>query len=98
VVSVEDLALVSLDAPPARVPQPARKVKGITGLRVVRIPGPDDKTARDQRDLRAVTEMYNSAEGDICVRVCRELEWYRWAWSGQPPKTLEVPIHLLWVE
>ncbi|MEV6926904.1 hypothetical protein AB0M46_20680 [Dactylosporangium sp. NPDC051485] len=92
------LTLVSLDAPPARSPRPAHDVKTITGLRVVRVPGPDDKTGRDQRDLRAVTEAYNSAEGDICIRVCRELDWYRWAWSGQPPKTLEVPIHLLWVE
>ncbi|GAA2377951.1 hypothetical protein [Dactylosporangium salmoneum] len=96
--ATNDFALVSLDAPPARPPRPAREVKAVTGLRVVRVPGPDDKTGRDQRDLRAVTEAYNSAEGDICIRVCRELDWYRWAWSGQPPKTLEVPIHLLWVE
>nr|WP_246656483.1 MULTISPECIES: hypothetical protein [Dactylosporangium] len=93
-----ELTLVSLDAPPGRPPRAARDVKAITGLRVVRVPGPDDKTGRDQRDLRAVTEAYNSAEGDICIRVCREIEWYRWAWSGQPPKTLEVPIHLLWAE
>ena len=98
VTAVVDLALVSLDAPPARPPRPARDVKAITGLRTIRVPGPDDKTGRDQRDLRAVTESYTSAEGDICIRVCRELEWYRWAWSGQPPKTLEVPIHLLWAE
>ncbi|GAA4246843.1 hypothetical protein [Dactylosporangium darangshiense] len=93
-----DLGLVSLDAPPSRPPRPARDVRVVTGLRVVRVPGPEDKTGRDQRDLRAVTEAYSGAEGDICIRVCRELDWYRWAWSGQPPKTLEVPIHLLWVE
>lgn len=90
--------LVSLDAPPARPPRPVRAVGAVTGLRVVRLPGPDDKVGRDERDLRAVTEPYNSAEGDICVRVCKELDWYRWAWSGQAPKTLELPIHLLWVE
>jgi hypothetical protein len=90
--------LVSLDAPPARAPRKARDVGGLTGLRVVRVPGPDDKTGKDQRDLRAVTEAYTGEEGDICVRVCREVDWYRWAWSGQAPKTLEVPIHLLWVE
>ncbi|WP_433082787.1 hypothetical protein ACQP1P_02760 [Dactylosporangium sp. CA-052675] len=98
VTASAELMLVSLDAPPQRPPRPARDVKAITGLRVVRVAGPEDKTGRDQRDLRAVTEAYNSAEGDICIRVCRELEWYRWAWSGQPPKTLEVPIHLLWAE
>ncbi|WP_442877531.1 hypothetical protein [Dactylosporangium sp. AC04546] len=90
--------LVSLDAPPARPPRRVRDVVGVTGLRVVRVPGPDDKAARDERDLRAVTEPYNSAEGDICVRVCREVEWYRWGWSGQIPKTMEIPTHLLWVE
>lgn len=90
--------LVSLDAPPARPPRPVRALGVVTGLRVVRLPGPDDKVGRDERDLRAVTEPYNSAEGDICVRVCKELDWYRWAWSGQAPKTLELPIHLVWVE
>lgn len=90
--------LVSLDAPPSRPPRKARDVRGVTGLRVVRVPGPEDKTGMDQRDLRAVTEAYTGNEGDICVRVCRELEWYRWAWSGQAPKTLEVPVHLLWIE
>lgn len=90
--------LVSLDAPPNRPPRPARQVDTLTGLRVVRLPGPDDKIGKDLRDLRAVTEPYNSAEGDICVRICKELDWYRWAWSGQAPKTLELPIHLAWVE
>lgn len=98
VTASTEFVVVSLDAPPARIPRPAREVRAITGLRVVKVPEPNDKTGRDLRDLRAVTESYNSAEGDICIRVCRELEWYRWAWSGQPPKTMEVPIHLLWVE
>ncbi|MEV8513411.1 hypothetical protein [Dactylosporangium sp. NPDC051484] len=93
-----DLRLVSLDAPPSRAPRRALDVRAVTGLRVVRVPGPEDKTGKDQRDLRAVTDAYSGAEGDICVRVCREVDWYRWAWSGQPPKTLEVPIHLLWAE
>jgi hypothetical protein len=62
------------------------------------MPGPDDKTGRHQRDLRAVTEPYASSDGDLCVRVTTELDWYRWAWSGKAPKTLEVPVHLLWLE
>jgi hypothetical protein len=90
--------LVSLDAPPSRPARPLREVVTVTGLRMIRQPGPDNKTGRDERDLRAVTEPYNNEDGDICVRVCTELDWYRWAWSGQAPKTLELPIHLLWVE
>jgi hypothetical protein len=90
--------LVSLDAPPLRQPIPAREARRVAGRRVVKTPGPDEKTAHDQRDLRAVTEAHTTADGDICVRVSAEMDWYRWAWSGQPPKTLAVPVHLLWIE
>jgi hypothetical protein len=90
--------LVSLDSPPRRPPIPAREAPRLTGLRVVRTPGPDEKSAADRRDLRAVTEPHTSVDGDICARVATELDWYRWVWSGQPPKTLVVPIHLLWIE
>lgn len=85
--------LVSLDAPPRRDALPVREVPSCTGRRVVRM-----AEDGEQRDLRAVTEPYSSAEGDICVRVATELDWYRWAWSGQAPRTLEVPVHVLWVE
>jgi hypothetical protein len=85
--------LVSLDAPPRRDPVPVREVPGVTGRRVVRM------TDRgEERDLRAVTEPYTNADGDICVRVAAELAWYRWAWSGQPPTTSEAPVHVIWVE
>lgn len=91
--------LVSLDAPPHRDPVPAREVASLTGRRVVRVTGSaNDSADRHQRDLRAVTEPYANADGDICARVARELDWYRWAWSGRAPKTLEVPVHLLWLE
>jgi hypothetical protein len=90
--------LVSLDAPPARVPVPVRDIATVTGRRVVKQPGPDEKASGERRGLRAVTEPYSSTSGDICVRVTTELDWYRWAWSGKNPKTLEVPTHLLWVE
>jgi hypothetical protein len=90
--------LVSLDAPPRRDPVPVREVAAVTGRRVVWVPGPEDKAGRDRRGLRAVTEPYSSADGDICVRVADELDWYRWGWSGHPPKTIEVPVHLLWIE
>jgi hypothetical protein len=90
--------LVSLDAPPRREPVPVREAASVTGRRVVKMPGPDDKAGREERDLRAVTETYTNADGDLCVRVAAELDWYRWAWSGKTPRTLEVPVHLLWLE
>lgn len=85
--------LVSLDAPGPRVPVPAVDVDAIIGRRVVEVT--DDG---ERRDLRAVTEVHTNGDGDICVRVAAELDWYRWAWSGKAPKTIEVPVHLLWVE
>ncbi|NLU80275.1 hypothetical protein HCA58_18195 [Micromonospora sp. HNM0581] len=90
---VDGLRLVSLDAPAGRAPTPAFEATSITGRRVVHMVG-----TVEHRDLRAVTETYSGAEGDICVRVTPELEWYRWAWRGQSPSTLEVPVHELWVE
>jgi hypothetical protein len=90
--------LVSLDAPPIRHPIAARDALRITGKRVVQTPTPDEKAIQDRRNLRAVTEPYTTSDGDICVRVASELEWYRWTWSGQLPKTRSVPVHLLWVE
>jgi hypothetical protein len=85
--------LVSLDAPPRRDPSPVRDVPQVSGCRVVWL-----TEAGAQRDLRAVTEPYASTGGEICVRVATELAWYRWAWSGNAPTTLEVPAHALWVE
>lgn len=86
--------LVSLDEPPRREPVPALDADALTGRRVVQLL--DD--GGERRDLRAVTELHTSDDGDICARVTTELDWYRWAWSGRAPKTLEVPVHLLWVE
>ncbi|MEU4641168.1 hypothetical protein [Micromonospora sp. NPDC023814] len=85
--------LVSLDAPAHRVPAPVFEADAVTGRRVVHV-----VESVEHRDLRAVTETYSGADGDICVRVTPEVEWYRWAWRGQSPTTLEVPVHLLWIE
>jgi hypothetical protein len=86
--------LVSLDEPPRRPPVAALDADLLTGRRVVQML--DD--GGERRDLRAVTELHTSDTGDICARVTTELDWYRWGWSGRPPSTLEVPVHLLWVE
>jgi hypothetical protein len=85
--------LVSLDYPPRREPVSVIDAGALTGRRVVQLAG-----GAERRDLRAVTELHSGADGDICVRVAAEVEWYRWAWSGRAPKTLEVPVHLLWAE
>ncbi|MER7891882.1 hypothetical protein ABTX15_18860 [Micromonospora sp. NPDC094482] len=87
------IRLVSLDFPSHRAPTAVIDADSVVGRRVVHV---IDSTER--RDLRAVTETYSGAEGDICVRVTPEDEWYRWAWRGQAPTTLEVPVHLLWLE
>jgi hypothetical protein len=86
--------LVSLDEPARRNPVAALDADALTGRRVVQL-NPD---GGERRDLRAVTELHTSDDGDICARVTTELDWYRWGWSGSAPRTLEVPVHLLWVE
>ena len=86
--------LVSLDEPPRRNPVPALDADGLTGRRVIQML--DD--GGERRDLRAVTELHTSDNGDVCARVAAEVEWYRWGWSGKAPRTLEVPVHLLWIE
>lgn len=83
----------SLDAPVRRDAVPVRDAHPVTGLRVVRL-----TEQGEQRDLRAVTEEYVGADGDSYVRVANELDWYRWAWSGQFPRTMEVPVGSLWAE
>ncbi|WP_319461587.1 hypothetical protein [Micromonospora sp. RTP1Z1] len=87
------IRLVSLDAPAHPGPTPVFEADAVAGRRVVHV-----VESTEHRDLRAVTETYSGAEGDICVRVTSELDWYRWAWRGQAPTTLEVPVHLLWIE
>ncbi|WP_255657776.1 hypothetical protein [Actinoplanes sp. L3-i22] len=85
---------VSLDYPPRRPPTQSDQAGPITGRRSIRLL--DD--GGEQRDLRVTTELYASQNGDICARVCVELEWYRWSWTGNVPQTLEVPATLLWIE
>jgi hypothetical protein len=85
--------LVSLDAPPRREPIAVVEAAAVTGRRVVQM-----SEGVERRDLRAVTELYSNAEGEVCLRVSTELEWYRWAWSGRSPRTLELPIQVLWLE
>lgn len=86
--------LVSLDEPPRRTPVPALDAGFITGRRVVEV----RESGGERRDLRAVTELHTNDDGDICARVSTEVDWYRWGWSGRTPRTLEISVHLLWIE
>ena len=74
--------LVSLDEPPRRNPVAALDADALTGRRVVQLL----EDGGERRDLRAVTELHTSDDGDICARVATELDWYRWGWSGRAPK------------
>ncbi|HEX2770815.1 MAG TPA: hypothetical protein VHN18_00100 [Micromonosporaceae bacterium] len=85
--------LVSMDGPAKRTPVAVMDADAVSGRRVVQV-----IDGIERRDLRAVTEVHTGADGDICIRVAAEVDWYRWAWSGRSPRTLEVPIHLVWVE
>jgi hypothetical protein len=86
--------LVSLDEPPRRAPVAALDADYLTGRRVLQLL----EDGQERRDLRAVTELHTSNEGDVCARVTNELDWYRWGWNGRPPQTLEIAAHRLWVE
>ncbi|MFI5493334.1 hypothetical protein [Actinoplanes sp. NPDC051859] len=86
--------LVSMDEPPRRNPVAALDADRLSGRRVIQVLD----SGGERRDLRAVTELHTSDEGDICARVTTELDWYRWSWTGKTPSTLSVPVHLLWVE
>jgi hypothetical protein len=86
--------LVSLDEPPRRSPMAAADAISLTGRRVVQIVD----AGAERRDLRAVTELHTSNVGDVCARVTTELDWYRWSWSGQMPRTLQVTSGSLWIE
>ncbi|WP_250031515.1 hypothetical protein [Paractinoplanes maris] len=86
--------LVSLDEPARRPAVAALDAGALTGRRVVQLLD----SGKEQRDLRAVTEMHTSDDGDICIRIATELDWYRWGWSGKTPRTLEVPVHKVWLE
>jgi hypothetical protein len=80
------------DQPGVRRPSAVIGRGSILGIRVVQLV-PDGFV----RDLRAATDVYQLG-GSPVVRVCSELEWYRWALQGTVPSTVEIPADLLWCE
>lgn len=86
------LGPATLDAPPRRDAVRPEEADVVTGRRVVQVV-PDGEV----RDLRAVTEVYRNDAGHLCVGVCTEAEWYRWA-LGTISKPTETRTSLLWIE
>jgi hypothetical protein len=89
----EGSGLVSLDGPPSRRPIAVQGALRVIGQRLVQLI--DDV---ERRDIRAVTEKYLNDVGEVCLHVATEIEWYRWTWTGKPPKTLELPVGSIWLE
>ena len=82
----------ALDAPMPRRAVAITTATATLGARVVH--GVPDGFIRD---LRAVTDAYNGSRG-VTIRVCGEVEWYRWALAGATPSTMEIPAEMLWIE
>ncbi len=83
----------TLDAPPPRDPVRPEEADRIIGRRVVQLV-PDGEV----RDLRAVTDVYLTDAGALCVGICTEAEWYRWALVGTLPEPAELPTDVVWLE
>jgi hypothetical protein len=81
-------------SPGVRWPRPAEREAAVTGMRVV-LPGAGQTF---ERDLRAVGEVRESAGGHRTLLVVREIDWYRWAWTGRIPAAMEVPAEQAWIE
>ena len=76
-----------------RNPVPRIDAAALTGRRVVQSRG-----RRRRRDLRAVTELHTSDRGRHLRTGGRRAGLVPLGLERQAPTTLEVPVHLLWVE
>jgi hypothetical protein len=80
--------------PQIRVPVRVHEVPGLLGRRLAWLRA----DGSEARDLRAVSDPYAAPDGTGLVRIAEEADWYRWGWSGKPPRTVEVAIDELWAE
>lgn len=93
---VGSLDLRRSGSPAAREAAPVADLGRITGLRVVHaLAGRADT---EERDLRAVSEVREDRTGLRTLLVAKELDWYRWTWTGRIPKARELPAATLWLE
>jgi hypothetical protein len=83
----------TLDAPQPRPPRPVSITLTTLGHRVI-----EEVADGFLRDLRAVSDPFVSAMGHECVRVCPESDWYRWALTGETPRSYELRVNALWVD
>lgn len=85
--------LVTLNAPPGRIPRRASEVDSLTGRRVILVnPG------EFLYDSRAISEPYQSEAGDVSVSVASAKAWYAWAITGEMPPAIAWSIERVWVD
>jgi hypothetical protein len=83
-------------APSVRLPVPVEEASSIVGCRVVCFaPG---TASGFERAFRAVAEVGRGSRGRRVILVVKELDWYRWTWTGRIPKAIEVPAEQAWIE
>lgn len=79
--------------PPARQPQPADSVPALRGKRVV-LSTPDGFVY----DMRAVSELHADPDGLRVIDVSSEEDYFRWMFTGEPPRQETYPLRLVWLE
>jgi hypothetical protein len=92
-INADATELLTTDRPRPRHAVSALVAPSILGMRMVQAV-PDGHV----RDLRAVTDVYDSVTTGVAARICGEADWYRWAVQGLVPSTVEVAASLLWLE
>jgi hypothetical protein len=96
VAVIGDLSLRRAGSPGARSPTPVVGLTRLVGQRLVhwQLGEPE----REERDLRAVSEVRAGPGGLHTVLVVDEADWYRWTWTGRTPQARELMADDLWLE
>lgn len=76
--------------PPARQPRHSTDEPALWGKRVI-LSTPDGFVY----DMRAISEVY---AGGASIDIVTEEDYYRWMFTGEPPRTESYPARLVWVE
>ncbi|MFC9068726.1 hypothetical protein [Streptomyces harbinensis] len=80
-------------APTPRTPVPARTVPELHGRRIIQI-----TPERPLWDLRAISEPYQTPDGEITANLTSTRDYHRAVLLGEPAAVVPVPLYLLWVE
>lgn len=81
------------DMPGVRTPAPARSVAHLHGRRIIQV-----TPLGFSWDLRAVSEPYQDAAGDIVLNLTSAHDYYRWVITGTAPDVVPIGLYLLWTE